>query len=525
MKRKLSGNVVDVPKVPKVVSKRKIEAVINPKRITTLYTSNPIQKGPVLYWMSREQRSRDNWSLLHAQQLALQNDQPVAVAFNFVPTFLGSTKRIHSFMIEGLKHVEKNLKENGIPFFLLFGEPEQTVTDFIKLHKVSHLVCDFSPLRVPKKWKDNLIVKFKAEKINCQIIEVDAHNVVPVKEASNKQEYSAKTIRKKITDQYSTYLTQYPELKKQIVNKKSSLFTGFDKEKDWAQADEVMNKQQDAGNMITWIKPGEDAALEMMNSFIADKLIAYEADRNDPNKRAVSNMSPYLHFGHISPQRLATEVEAHSNLKNKASVDSYLEELIVRRELAENFCHYNKNYDSVSGFPEWAQISLKLHKADKRVHNYTKEQLEKSQTYDPLWNAAQIEMVVTGKMHGYMRMYWAKKILEWTKSPEEALEFAIYLNDRFHLDGRDPNGYVGCAWSIGGVHDQGWAERPVFGKVRYMNDSGCKKKFKVDEYIKYCQDLLKEANKGADGEKDTGEISKKYKQRKITDSMSTVTKK
>jgi len=199
------------------------------------------------------------------------------------------------------------------------------------------------------------------------------------------------------------------------------------------------------------------------------------------NQKGQSNLSPYLHFGQISAQRIALEVR-------KARLDpeaqkAFLEELIIRRELSDNYCYYNPDYDRPSGFPAWAQKTQATHQDDRREYDYSSEQLEKAQTHDPLWNAAQMEMVHKGKMHGYMRMYWAKKILEWTKSPEEAQRIAITLNDKYELDGRDPNGYTGIAWSIGGVHDRAWGERPVFGKIRYMSYNGSKSKFDVKGYI------------------------------------------
>lgn len=196
----------------------------------------------------------------------------------------------------------------------------------------------------------------------------------------------------------------------------------------------------------------------------------------------MSNLSSYLHFGQISAQRVALEVQPF--IEYAESQKSFLEELIVRRELSDNFCFYNKYYDSFEGFPNWAKKTLNEHRNDKREFIYSLQQFEDAKTHDDLWNAAQIEMTTTGKMHGFMRMYWAKKILEWSASPEDALETAIYLNDKYELDGRDPNGYVGCAWSIGGVHDRAWAERPVFGKIRFMNYNGCKRKFDINSYIK-----------------------------------------
>jgi deoxyribodipyrimidine photo-lyase len=227
--------------------------------------------------------------------------------------------------------------------------------------------------------------------------------------------------------------------------------------------------------------PGEKAAAAILDHFLAKKLSAYESKRNDPTEDGVSNFSPYLHFGQISAQRVALEVQ--KKRVKKESKDGFLEELIVRRELSDNFCFYNPDYDRFTGFPEWAQKTLNEHRGDKREYLYSLEQFEAGKTHDDLWNAAQMEMVHRGKMHGYLRMYWAKKILEWTASPEEALEVAILLNDKYELDGRDANGYVGIAWSVGGVHDRAWNERPIFGKVRYMSYGGCKRKFKVKTYI------------------------------------------
>jgi deoxyribodipyrimidine photo-lyase len=208
----------------------------------------------------------------------------------------------------------------------------------------------------------------------------------------------------------------------------------------------------------------------------------YNEKKNDPNFSVLSNLSPYLHFGQISAQKIALEAKK-LEADYGESINSFLEEMIIRRELSDNYCLYNKNYNSFEGFPAWAKRTLNEHRKDKREYLYDLADFENAKTHDDLWNAAQIEMVKTGKMHGYMRMYWAKKILEWTESPEQAFEYGVYLNDKYELDGRDPNGYVGVAWSVGGVHDRAWTERPVFGKIRYMNYNGCKRKFNVASYI------------------------------------------
>jgi deoxyribodipyrimidine photo-lyase len=250
---------------------------------------------------------------------------------------------------------------------------------------------------------------------------------------------------------------------------------------DWKDIKNSIKVNRDV-NEIDWLKSGEQNAQIVLKDFLEKKLDRYAEERNDPNKNVLSNLSPYLHFGQISAQRIALTVNQFYG--NHPSSDSFLEELIVRRELSDNFCYYNTKYDSFEGFPDWAKKTLNDHRKDKREFIYSLEEFEKAKTHEDLWNAAQIEMVKTGKMHGYMRMYWAKKILEWSKSPEEALKIAIYLNDKYELDGRDPNGYTGCAWSIGGVHDRAWTERQIFGKIRYMNFNGAKRKFDVASYIK-----------------------------------------
>jgi deoxyribodipyrimidine photo-lyase len=190
-------------------------------------------------------------------------------------------------------------------------------------------------------------------------------------------------------------------------------------------------------------------------------------------------LSPYLHFGQISPSYTASEVGSYGGPNS----DAFLEELIVRRELSMNFNHFNPKYDSFSGLPDWAKKTLLERQEDLRKYLYTMEDLEKALTHDPYWNTAQKEMVITGKMHGYMRMYWGKKILEWTATPQDAFETALYLNNKYELDGRDPNGFTGVAWCFGN-HDRPWARRPIFGNIRYMSEDGLKRKFDADKYTR-----------------------------------------
>ncbi|XP_042375891.1 deoxyribodipyrimidine photo-lyase-like [Zingiber officinale] len=464
-------------------------AAVHPARVRFLRPGSPSSSpsGPVVYWMFRDQRAADNWALLHAADLASRSAVPLSVAFCLSRRFLGAHARQLGFMLRALRPLSRRLAALGLPFFLLRGDAPDVLPDLFRRLGASTLVADFSPLRPVRDWKDALCERLPAE---VAFHEVDAHNVVPIWVASDKLEYSAKTIRSRIHRLLPEFLVEFPKLPAPAVPWAGEA----PPEIEW---DELINEViEETGEVpeINWCEPGEEAATEMLmgskDGFLTKRLKSYDSDRNDPVKpRALSGLSPYLHFGHISAQRCALEARKLRNSCPK-SVDAFLEELIVRRELADNFCYYQPHYDSLQGAWEWARKSLMGHAKDKREHVYSREQLEKAQTADPLWNASQLEMVHCGKMHGYMRMYWAKKILEWTNRPEEALSIAIYLNDKYELDGRDPNGYVGCMWSICGVHDQGWKERPVFGKIRYMNYAGCKRKFNVEGYIAYVNKLV-----------------------------------
>ena len=316
--------------------------------------------------------------------------------------------------------------------------------------------------------------------IDIPLFEADAHNIIPCWAVSPKQEFGAYTLRPRIRRSLLEFLDKFPRVKKHPV-----VWSNKIPRTDWERSMKALNAEY--APEVSWIQPGENAASLLLKDFIEKKLSAYPVQRNDPTADGQSDLSPYIHFGHISVQRIALEVSMSD--VSKIPRETFLEELIVRRELADNFCFYNPNYDRFEGFPEWAKKTLHWHRKDKRAYLYTTEELESAKTHDDLWNAAQLEMIKKGKMHGYMRMYWAKKILEWTESPEKAMETAIYLNDRYELDGRDPNGYAGIAWCIGGVHDRAWADRPVFGKIRYMSYQGCKSKFDVRKYVAYVQSL------------------------------------
>ncbi|XP_051873274.1 CPD photolyase isoform X2 [Pristis pectinata] len=446
----------------------------NKKRVRLLSKAKGIRDNcqGITYWMSRDHRVQDNWAFLYAQLLALEHKLPIHVCFCLVPKFLGATIRQFGFMLKGLKEVAEECQMLNIAFHLLTGFPKDVLPEFVKEHNIGAIVTDFSPLRLPLQWIEEVKNKLPED---LQFVQVDAHNIVPCWVASDKQEYSARTIRGKIHDKLPQFLTDFPPvIQHPYTSPQKVQIIDWDAAYASLQVDRTVLE-------VDWAKAGTTAGLTKLETFIKEYLKNFSTDRNNPNKAALSNMSPWFHFGQVSVQRAILEIKKFRN-KFKESVDSYVEEAMVRRELADNFCFYNKQYDQFEGASEWAQKTLKLHSSDKRPYLYTLKQLENGKTHDSLWNAAQLQMVHEGKMHGFLRMYWAKKILEWTSSPEEALTFSVYLNDRYQLDGIDPNGYVGCMWSICGIHDQGWAERPIFGKIRYMNYNGCKRKFDVAQF-------------------------------------------
>jgi deoxyribodipyrimidine photo-lyase len=299
--------------------------------------------------------------------------------------------------------------------------------------------------------------------------------IVPVEEVSDKQEYSARTFRSRINRKLDKYLkpSRLSKIKKSSLNMK---FDGLDLDNIEKIIDDL--KISKNVNRTNFFNGGTKQAKSRLRSFLKDKIKDYADKSNDPAENCVSDLSPYLHFGQISPLYIALQ----SQKKKGEGVEAFCEQLIVRRELSHNFVYYNDNYDNYKGLPSWSRRTLNYHTSDKRKYTYTFKQFENAETHDEYWNAAQKQMMITAKMHGYMRMYWGKKILEWTEKPADAVDIALKLNNKYELDGRDPNGYTGVLWCFG-LHDHPWAEREIFGKVRYMNAKGLKRKFNIDDYI------------------------------------------
>jgi deoxyribodipyrimidine photo-lyase len=424
--------------------------------------------------MQAAQRAECNHALEYAIDRANELRLPVVVAFGLTADFPEANLRHYHFMLKGLRETQAALAKRGIRMVVRAESPTTCIPKLAK--QAALLVVDEGYLSVQRHWRAEV-----AENVGCPAEEVETNLIVPVEEAAEKENFSAGTFRPRITKQLPAYLVPLKHRKPRISSLDLKL-SGLNLT-DIGKVTKTL-KVDTAVGPVAGFKGGTSQAKRRLNAFIRHKLDGYDTQRNDPNLDGVSNLSPYLHFGQISPLYVALKVTGAAG-KGK---DGFLEELIVRRELSFNFVYYNHQYDQYEALPPWALRTLNFHARDKREYTYSQEEFETAKTHDPYWNAAQNEMVRTGKMHGYMRMYWGKKILEWTESPQGGFRIALYLNNKYELDGRDPNGFTGVAWCFG-KHDRAWAERPVFGKVRYMNANGLRRKFDADAYVRKIEQM------------------------------------
>jgi deoxyribodipyrimidine photo-lyase len=436
----------------------------------------PYEGGVVVYWMHRDHRADDNWALLYAAEMANATDSSLCVAFCLAPDFLDSTLRQYSFMVRGLEEQERRFKELGMGFCLLEGYPEVEFPTFLHRLQAGLLVTDFNPLRIT-----NAGVRRVAGEIDIPVHEVDAHNIVPCWTTANYRIQTYATFRKRITPLLIEFLTDLPTT--------SRMKRPWEAEQvpiEWQGALERTQVDRSVGE-IQWLEPGEKAGKAALAQFLKDRLVEYPERSMNPVENRQSDLSPYIHFGQLSAQRVALEVRRSD--APEESKAKYLDNLIVKRELSENFCLHTHEYDTTGAFPRWARASLNGHRSDPREHLYTLQELERAQSYDPLWNAAQTELVKRGKIHGSLRQYWAEKILEWTRSPEEAFAFAVRLNDRYGLDGCDPSGYSGIAMVIGGLYGKPWRPKEVLGKVQRLTYTGERLRYDVHAYQEKVKNL------------------------------------
>jgi len=452
---------------------------IHPTRVHLRNDHPPARGDYVLYWMQQSQRGEDNHAFEYAVQQANELGLPVVVAFGLMDGYPEANVRHYHFMLQGLQDVEKALARRGVRFVLRHGDPDAVALDLAA--DAALVVCDRGYLRHQKAWRRRV-----AEQAGRRVVEVESDVVVPVETVSGKREWAARTLRPRFHRHFADYLE---ELATTPVDH-PSLDLGLDG-LDLADMDALLARLDLDASVppVPLFTGGTRAAKRTFHDFLDEHLPDYDARRNQPQTDAVSHMSKYLHFGQVSPLWLALHVDGAEDAP-QGERDSYLEELLVRRELAMNFVHYAEDdYDSFDTLPDWAKKTLDEHAEDEREHVYTEQELADVKTHDRYWNAAMREMRHTGYMHNYMRMYWGKKILEWTEGPEQAFEIALRLNNRYFLDGRDANSYCGVAWCFG-LHDRAWTERPVYGKVRYMNAAGLKRKADPEAYVEKVDRLV-----------------------------------
>ena len=451
--------------------------MIQPERICALNDKETRDGTYVLYWMQASQRADDNHALAYAIDQANLLRRPVVVAFGLMEDYPDANERHFAFMLQGLAETAAVLAERGIQFVLRRGPPELVIGDLARAACL--VVTDRGYLHHQRRWRRNV-----ARHAPCRVVQVETDVLVPVELASGVEEYAARTIRPKLQRHWSRFLV---ELECPTVGKDSLdlRLGGIPAERIGKLLPRLSIDRRT--RPVAGCVGGCSAAQETLAAFCRERLRDYAALRSDPAPDVQSHLSAYLHFGQVSPLRIALRVRQARGVRRE-NKDAFLEELLVRRELCMNFALHNELYDDYEGLPDWAQAALRRHRGDKREYVYSLEELENSWTHDAYFNAAMTEMRVTGRMHSYMRMYWGKKIIEWARTPRIAFRWMLALNNKHFLDGRDPVSYGNVAWCFG-KHDRPWGERPVFGTIRYMSAAGLERKFDIDAYVRRIEQL------------------------------------
>jgi deoxyribodipyrimidine photo-lyase len=471
---KAQGNNEELPEA--------LEKMLGNARITVRRGGVPKADGKcVVYWMQRAQRGIDNHAVNIAVDLANALELPLVVYFAGISNFPHANLRHYVFLQQGLPDIEEDLAKRNIAF-VMRRAPHESHEALLADVDAAMVIGDENPMREPEKWRRQL-----AARISIPFWTVDTDVVIPSR-LIEKAQYGAYTIRPRLYKLLPEYLVSYKNPHAKHEWKRPKGFHADSLTEDMTRGWEHLDRS--VGPVEAW-HGGTHAALKRLKLFTTKMLAKYDETRNHPEMDGTSALSPYLHYGHIGPQTIALAVEAAA--KGDAAMtkarDSFINELIAWRELAVNFVIYCPNYDTAECAENWAKETIAEHARDERERIYTLKQLEDAETYDELWNAAQIQMTRHGWMHNYLRMYWAKKILEWTPDAATAVKYCVYLNDKYELDGRDPGGYAGIAWAILGKFDRPWFDRPVFGKIRYMSGGSTGKKFDSKKYIRQMEEL------------------------------------
>lgn len=453
---------------------------VHPARVQVLRDGTPRRGRYVLYWMQQSQRARWNDALELAVTEANEAGLPVVVGFGLTDAYPEANLRHHAFLLEGLRDTASALRRRGISFVLRRGAPEEVALDLAR--EAALVVCDRGYLRHQVAWRRRV-----AADAGCPVLQVEADAVVPVDHVSARAEFAARTLRPRVNAHAPEFLVPLQETPVRTPAPDMEL-----RGEDPADPESLLEKlklDRSVPPVSHFFRGGPEEARRRLGAF-ASAIRGYGANRSQPEAGAVSHLSPYLHLGQISPVEVALAVrEAAAPAEDGAA---FLEELIVRRGLAQNWVRFTPAYDRYESLPAWARTTLEKHAADPREHVYSDAELETGQTHDPYWNAAMREMRYTGFMHNAMRMYWGKKILEWSETPEEGFYRTLRINNRYFLDGRDPSSYANLGW-IYGLHDRPWGERAVFGTVRCMTAGGLERKCDIQAYVHRAERLVADA--------------------------------
>lgn len=436
-----------------------------------LLAPRPLAAGRcVLLWVSRTQRAWDNRAADLAIALADALDVPVVACFCLVSAYPRATLRAYTFMAEGLAELPDAFLERGIGWIGLEGDPTAEIPQLAERLHAAAIVTDLDPIRTGRAWRQHV-----AGRSTVPLLVVDADTVVP-SATFPKEEWAPRTIRPKILRAMTGGVTPSPN---PAPRRRSTMRDGID------PLDRLATLPLDRSvGPVRAVRGGAAAARQRLEAFLATRLASYDQRRNDPTVAGTTGLSAYLHFGQISVETVVEQVLARRGDVPDQAIDAFVNEIVVQRELCINFTLRNSDYDRFAGIPDWAKKTLAEHAADPRPARYSRATLDAGETADPLWNACQRQIVRDGYLNNRLRMYWAKQLPLWTETAEEAFEIAVELNDRYFIDGRDPNGYAGIAWSIGGRHDRPFPpKRPILGLVRSMSRNGQRKFFDIDRYI------------------------------------------
>ena len=465
-----------------------VDAVVAPERVRVLRRS-PLGTGPVLFWMQRAQRTVDNPALELALALGARWDRPVFVLCAIDAHESGLSERTALFMLQGLRDVGARLRERGVGFACAQGDTVDVVT--AAAAGAAAIVTERAYLRHEVAWRDAV-----ADRSPVSVVEVESEVVVPVALAAQKAVYAARSLRpalSRLADGFALPSPVVDVARPWPSEAAVPPLPGRDVTAllhDGAALLPRLGLAGTAGRVDGWYEGGEVRAERTLDAFIRERLPGYAEHRRVPHEGSVSRLGMHLRFGQIAPGRVLRAVRRSVDGVPAEAREAFVEELLVRRELAVNFVAFTPGYDTyASALPAWAQATLAAHRDDPREHRYDRDALAAGHTHDPYWNAAMTEMRETGYLHNHMRMYWGKKILEWSATPEAAYATALALNDGYLLDGRDPNSYAGVGW-VFGLHDRPWFERAIFGTVRYMNANGLRRKSQPDAYVRMVQERI-----------------------------------